>query len=99
NRAPSNIVDPAAASAAVASVGAVGASSGSSLTIEAPWLLPTQNVTGFVRLSTNTRRSLVARGSTYSVKWPLDGSKRRMRSVYSPPLHTWPFLSAVTSYG
>ena len=40
-------------------------SSGSSLTIEAPWLEPTQNVTGVVELSTNTRRMLVERGSRY----------------------------------
>src|SRR5262245_16281566 len=38
-------------------------SSGSTLTIEAPWLLPVQNVTGLVVLSTNTRRILVVFGS------------------------------------
>jgi hypothetical protein len=38
-------------------------SSGSSLMIERPWLLPTQKVTGVVVLSTNTRRMLVERGS------------------------------------
>ena len=38
-------------------------SSGSTLTIEAPWLLPIQNVTGLVELSTNTRRMLVVFGS------------------------------------
>jgi hypothetical protein len=37
-------------------------SSGPSLMIEAPWLLPTQNVTGVVELSTNTRRILVNLG-------------------------------------
>jgi hypothetical protein len=37
-------------------------SSGSTLTIEAPWLLPTQKVTGVVELSTNTRLMLVLRG-------------------------------------
>ena len=46
-------------------------SSGSSLMIDAPWLLPTQNVTGVVELSTNTRRTLVVRGSRYSTNWPL----------------------------
>ena len=39
-------------------------SSGSTLTIEAPWLLPAQKVTGVVELSTNTRRILVLRGSS-----------------------------------
>jgi hypothetical protein len=38
-------------------------SSGSILTIEAPWLLPAQKVTGVVELSTNTRLMLVERGS------------------------------------
>jgi hypothetical protein len=38
-------------------------SSGSTLTIEAPWLLPAQKVTGVVELSTNTRLMLVLRGS------------------------------------
>ncbi len=38
-------------------------SSGSSLRMEAPWLEPTQNVTGVVVLSTNTRRMLVVLGS------------------------------------
>ena len=37
-------------------------SSGSTLTIEAPWLLPAQKVTGVVELSTKTRRILVLRG-------------------------------------
>ncbi len=34
--------------------------------IEAPWFEPTQNVTGFVVLSTYTRRILVVRGNRYS---------------------------------
>jgi hypothetical protein len=38
-------------------------SSGSTLTIDAPWLLPAQNVTGVVELSTNTRLILVVRGN------------------------------------
>ena len=37
-------------------------SSGSTFTIEAPWLLPTQKLTGVVELSTKTRRMLVLRG-------------------------------------
>ena len=32
------------------------------MTIDAPWLLPAQNVTGVVELSTYTRRILVERG-------------------------------------
>ena len=38
-------------------------SSGSTFTSEAPWLLPVQNVTGVVELSTNTRLILVLRGN------------------------------------
>lgn len=38
-------------------------SSGSTLTIEAPSLLPTRKLTGVVLLSTKTRRMLVDRGS------------------------------------
>jgi hypothetical protein len=38
-------------------------SSGSTLTMEAPSLLPTQKVTGVVELSTKTRRMLVGRGN------------------------------------
>jgi hypothetical protein len=40
-----------------------GQSSGSTLTMEAPSLLPTQKLTGVVELSTKTRRMLVERGS------------------------------------
>src|SRR2546425_3965801 len=40
-------------------------SSGSSFTIDAPWLLPTQKVGGVVRLSTNTLLTLVGLGSRY----------------------------------
>src|SRR5260370_22128629 len=40
----------------------VGQSSGSTLTMEAPSLLPTQKLTGVVLLSTKTRRMLVERG-------------------------------------
>src|SRR5262249_62295722 len=67
--------------------------------IEAPWLLPTQKVTGVVELSTNTRRLLVERGSRYSVNWPVLGSRRVMRSVHMELVHASPFLSTATSYG
>ena len=40
-------------------------SSGSSFTILWSWLLPTQNVTGVVELSTNTVRMLVSDGIRY----------------------------------
>ena len=52
---------------------------------------------GTFPLSTNTRRTLVWRGSRYSMNSPVFGSRRRMRSLYSPPDQTSPFLSAVTS--
>src|SRR5262249_58672471 len=71
--------------------------SGSSLMIEAPWLLPTQKVTGVVVLSTNTRRMLVERGSRYSTNWPVLGSSRETRSFIIDPVHTSPFLSSTTS--
>src|SRR5438105_11191022 len=45
-------------------------SSGSTFTIEALWLPPTQKVTGVVELSTHTRRTLVLRGSWYSTACP-----------------------------
>src|SRR5262249_41738617 len=77
----------------------VTASNGSSFTIDAAWLLPTQNVTGVVLLATQTRRTFVCPGIKYSVKLPVFGSRRTMRSLYSPPDHTSPFLSIVTSYG
>src|SRR5712691_10697954 len=67
--------------------------------MDAPWLLPTQNVAGVVELSTNTRRMFVNRGSRYSVMAPVFGSRRITRSLYSPPAHTLPCVSAVTSYG
>src|ERR1700756_4353313 len=67
--------------------------------MEAPWLLPTQKVTGVVELSTNTLRMFVDRGRGYSVNWPLLGSSRVMRSVNIDPVHASPFLSTTTSYG
>ena len=65
--------------------------------IEAPWLLPTQNVTGVVELSTKTLRMFVNPGSRYSVYWPVLGSRRRMRTVSIDPVHASPFLSTGTS--
>jgi hypothetical protein len=43
--------------------GMTSQSSGSTLTIEAPWLLPTQSVPGFLESSIWTRRMLVGRGN------------------------------------
>ena len=51
-------------------------SSGSSLMMLAPWLLPTQNVGGVVLLSTKTRRMLVVFGSRYSTNLPVLVSSR-----------------------
>src|SRR5262249_4831954 len=76
----------------------VGAtSSGSSFTIDAAWVLPTQKVTGVGLLSTPTRRTLVWPGLKDSVNDRVLGLSRTMRSLYSPPDHTSPFLSIVTS--
>src|SRR5581483_7069888 len=72
-------------------------SSGSSLTIEAPWLLPTQKLTGVVRLSTNTRRILVERGSRYSTNPPVLGSSRSTRSLTIEPVQASPLRSSATS--
>src|ERR1700686_809323 len=67
--------------------------------MEAPWLFPTQNVTGVVELSTNTLRMFVNRGRRYSTNSPVLGFRRCTVLVNSPPDHASPFLSAVTSYG
>src|ERR1700686_3794027 len=67
--------------------------------MEAPWLFPTQNVTGVVELSTNTLRMFVNRGRRYSTNSPVLGFRRCTVSVNSPPDHASPFLSPVTSYG
>src|SRR5215472_11862087 len=67
--------------------------SGSSLTMEAPWLLPTQKLTGVVVLSTKTRRMLVSLGRKYSTVWLVLGSSRTTRSVVMPPVQISPFLS------
>src|SRR5688500_19642844 len=65
---------------------------------EAPWLLPTQKVTGVVELSTNTLLMLVNRGSRYSTNWPVFGLSRAMRSFSIEPVHASPFLCNATSY-
>src|SRR5262249_28625944 len=70
---------------------------GSTFTIEAPWLLPTQNVTGLVELSTNTRRILVVFGSRYSTNSPVLGFSRETRSLSIEPVKASPFLSLTTS--
>src|SRR5262245_21712450 len=70
---------------------------GSTLTIEAPWLLPTQKVTGLVELSTNTRRILVVFGNRYSTNSPVLGSSRDTRSLSIEPVQASPFLSVTTS--
>ena len=38
--------------------------------MDAPWLLPTQKVTGVVELSTNTLRTFVCAGRRYSMNLP-----------------------------
>src|SRR5262249_13990708 len=70
---------------------------GSTFTIEAPWLLPTQNVTGVVELSTNTRRMLVVFGNRYSTNSPVLGFSRDTRSLSIEPVQASPFLSVTTS--
>src|SRR5262249_51397662 len=72
-------------------------SSGSSLMIDAPWLLPTQKVTGVVELSTKTRRMLVSRGSRYSTDAPILVSSRTMWSLSIEPVQASSFLSRTTS--
>src|SRR4051812_3891464 len=71
-------------------------SCGSSLTMFAPWLEPTQNVTGLVELSTNTRRMLVVFGRRYSTNWPLLVSSRTTRSLIIEPVQASSFLSMNT---
>src|SRR5262249_20222440 len=72
-------------------------SSACSLTIEAPWLLPTQKVPGVVELSTKPRRTLVGRGNRYSTAAPVLVSMRTMRSLDIEPLHSSPLRSTNTS--
>src|SRR5581483_8442786 len=73
--------------------------SGSTFTMEAPWLLPTQNVAGSVEVSTVALRMLVWRGSRYSTESPVLVFTRSTRSVYSVPAHASPYLSPTALYG
>src|ERR1700680_4084044 len=63
-------------------------SNGSTFTIEAPWLLPTQSVGRGPVSCRNTRRILVGRGIKYSVIWPLLLSSRATRSLTIEPVQT-----------
>src|SRR5262249_30094038 len=63
------------------------------------WLLPTQNVTGVVELSTNTVRMLVSDGIRYCIVCPVLGSSRTTRSVCIVEAHSSPFLSKLVRYG
>src|SRR5689334_25346024 len=74
-------------------------SSGSTLTIRWSWLLPTQNVTGVVELSTNTVRMLVSDGIRYCTALPVLGSTRTTRSVCIVDAQISPFLSTLALYG
>src|SRR5712672_4789992 len=74
-------------------------SSGSTFTIRWSWLLPTQNVTGVVELSTNTVRMLVSDGIRYCTDLPVLGSSRTTRSVLIVEAQSSPFLSKLARYG
>src|ERR1700759_2472281 len=74
-------------------------SSGSTFTIRWSWLLPTQNVTGLVELSTNTVRMLVSDGIRYCTDLPVLGSSRTTRSVLIVEAQSSPFLSKLARYG
>src|SRR5208282_4037668 len=74
-------------------------SSGSTLTSLWSWLLPTQNVTGVVVLSTNTVRMLVSDGIRYCTDLPVLGSSRTTRSVLMVEAQISPFLSKSARYG
>src|SRR5690349_8082781 len=74
-------------------------SSGSTLTIRWSWLLPTQNVTGVVELSTNTVRMLVSEGIRYCTVPAVFGSSRTTRSVCIVDAQISPFLSKLARYG
>src|SRR5262245_13024415 len=78
---------------------AEGQSSVSTRTSLWSWLLPTQNVTGVVELSTNTVRMLVSPGIRYCTAVPVFGSTRTTRSVYMVEAHNSPFLSKLARYG
>src|SRR6266853_4572229 len=73
--------------------GAAAQSSGSTFTSRWSWLLPTQNVTGVVELSTNTVRMLVSDGIRYCTAVPVLGSSRTTRSVCIVDAQISPFLS------
>src|SRR5437667_12809820 len=74
-----------------------GRSSGSTLTIDALWLLPIHSVGGFVELSTSTRRMFVLRGRRYSTVSPVVLLTRATRSLNMPPVQMLPFLSRIAS--
>src|SRR5262249_18732492 len=74
-------------------------SSGSTCTSLWSWLLPTQNVTGVVELSTNTVRMFVSDGMRYCSTAPVFGSSRTTRSVCMVEAHSSPFLSKLARYG
>src|SRR5207302_9256975 len=74
-------------------------SRGSTFTRRWSWLLPTQNVTGVVELSTNTVRMLVSDGMRYCTAWPVLGSSRTTRSVCMVDAQISPFLSKFARYG
>src|SRR6266404_1680766 len=74
-------------------------SSGSTCTSLWSWLLPTQNVTGVVELSTNTVRMFVSDGMRYCTPEPVFGSSRTTRSVCMVEAHSSPFLSKLARYG
>src|SRR5262249_33320196 len=73
--------------------------SGSTCTSLWSWLLPTQNVTGVVELSTNTVRMFVSDGIRYCTTAPVFGSRRTTRSVCMVEAHSSPFLSKLARYG
>src|SRR5207245_3422716 len=74
-------------------------SSGSTFTIRWSWLLPTQNVTGVVVLSTKTVRMLVSEGIRYCTALPVLGSSRTTRSVCIVDAQISPFRSKLARYG
>src|SRR4029079_17762193 len=63
-------------------------SRGSSLMMEASWVLPTQKVVPCGRFCTKVRRRLVKRGRRYCTKSPVVGVSLKKRASHSPPLHT-----------
>src|ERR1700730_3741388 len=70
---------------------------GSTRTIEAPRLLPTQRTGRGPVSSTNTRRMLVVRGSRYSTICPVLVSSRATWSFSIEPVHASPFFVRTTS--